>query len=87
MTRKQALNILNPDFTVDQIDAWLKELDDEAEDMADKFMSIGAPNNAIPPVGTAQTAADGTFKEGNQKGANQQADVRQQAELKKRGQG
>jgi len=64
MTRKQALRTMKPDFTEEQIDQWMKELDDEAMENLDKMMM------GLPSMGPDRQA-DGTFQEGNQVGTNQ----------------
>lgn len=77
MTRKQALRQLRPDFTESQIDAWIKELDEEAEEAAEKFLSMGITSGA-------ERSADGTFNEENQAAIEQDPAKRQDAELAKR---
>lgn len=56
MSRRQALRLLNPDYTEDQISEILKEVDDEIENEMD--MMIGSND-------------DGQFKPGNDKSADQ----------------
>lgn len=64
MTRKQAIKTLRPDFTEEQIDEWVSELEKESEEDMEKML-MGMPTSQ------SDTSADGTFKEGNQVGANQ----------------
>jgi hypothetical protein len=64
MTRKQALRTLRPEFTEEQIDAWIKELDKEAEEDMEFLLENGMPRGP-------EHKADGTFNEENQAASNQ----------------
>lgn len=58
MTRRQALRMLYPDLTESQLQDWLKELDDEAMEDAEKMLEFGI--SAGP-----ERKTDGTFNDGN----------------------
>lgn len=61
MTRKQALRTLKPDFTDEQLDQWIAELEKEDKEDMDRMMSGMGPDRS----------GDGTFNEGNEAGNNQ----------------
>ena len=68
MTRKQALRTMKPDFTEEQIEQWIDELDKEAEENLENMlmgMSTTGP----------ERSADGTFNEGNQAATEQNPDA------------
>jgi len=71
MTRKQALRMLNPDFSEKQLDAWIKELKDEEDEDMEKMLSAGI--SAGP-----ERKNDGTFNEDNQVAQNQDPSERTQ---------
>ena len=65
ITRRQALKMVFPDMTDNQLDDWEKDLDKEKEkQMEDMFMGVA-------PL-SAERKQDGTFNEENQQGAKQQ---------------
>lgn len=68
-TRAQAIRMLYPEWTDKQVDAWIKDLDTEAEENMDALMKGMESMNP-------ETKGDGTFAEGNQKGANQTPESR-----------
>ena len=70
ISRRQALRSLHPEWTEGELDQWLEELDEENQEAMEAMMQ------AMPGVGGAEQAADGTFNEGNQIGGNQTPESR-----------
>lgn len=62
MSRKQALRTLRPDFTEDQLNEWISELDDEAKENMERMLE------GLPTL-EAERNSDGTFNEGNEAAA------------------
>jgi hypothetical protein len=58
MTRKQAIRQLRPDFTDKQVDEWVNQLDEEAEEDLERML------DGMPTTGPERNS-DGTFNEGN----------------------
>lgn len=59
MSRKQAIRQMRPEFTKEQVDEWLKEVDEESEeDFQRRLKGMGSL--------TSDKTSDGQFKEGNQ---------------------
>ena len=67
MSRAQAIKSLHPQWTMDEVKAWIEELDEEAEENMQRIMDGMESLNG-------ETKSDGTFQEGNQVGANQTPD-------------
>lgn len=65
ITRKQAIKKLYPEWSEQEVDKWLEDLDAEQEEMMDQVL------NAIPG-----SRNGGQFKEDNQVGANQDLESR-----------
>jgi hypothetical protein len=63
LSRKQALRMLNPDFTEDQIEDILEEVDGENKAEMDKMLGQG-----MGPIGKSD---NGDYKEGNQESIEQ----------------
>lgn len=67
MTRKQAIRALHPDWSDIEINKWIDELDEEAEDNMQRMM------DGIESM-DAERKTDGTFNDENQVGGNQTVD-------------
>lgn len=63
ISKKQSIKILYPDFSDENVDDWLEELNEENEEAMDAMMSS--------PLMQAERKAGGTFQEGNTKGNEQ----------------
>ncbi len=63
ISRKQMIRTLHPDFTEDQINKILDELDSEAQEEFEKMM--------MNPMPSGNRSSDGTFGEGNEAGSQQ----------------
>lgn len=68
ISRRQSVKMLYPEWTDLEIDAWLKELDEESKELMEKQQEI---ITSMGGFGTAERKADGTFNEDNQAGGNQ----------------
>jgi hypothetical protein len=67
-TRAQAIKMLHPDWSKQEVDAWISELNEEAEEQAEMMMEA----MSLQP----ERQSDGTFNEGNQQGAKQTPESR-----------
>lgn len=68
ITRRQSIKKLHPEWSEEEVDKWLEELDKEAEEAFENMMQM--------PGMQPDRTADGTFNEGNQAGANQTPESR-----------
>ena len=63
ITRRQSIEKLYPEWTKEQIDQYLEQLDEEQDEMMKKMIDL------MPT-----SSSNGQFKEGNQAGSNQTVD-------------
>jgi hypothetical protein len=77
ISKKRAIKTIYPDMTDTQIDEWMNELKEEGKEEFENMMMGG-------PMMKAETNADGTFQEGNQKGAEQDPVKRRESQEKEK---
>ena len=77
MTRRRAIQTLNPDLSAKQLDERIKELDDEIEEDFKKLALFGESSSP-------ERTAAGTFAEGNQAAADQDENTGHEEDLDER---